>query len=220
MSKSKRKSAPSQALMLADIPERNRLRELQSLLDTRRDQIAELDLEIETVRDQLIGFENTYQARVAEENFELVRIEQLVRHCERWADLLHEAPAATLAEQAERLGARRARELAQSATRPALTGGAADDSAETQGDVVSAPRSPNERLKAAYRALARRFHPDLATNEADRVQFSETMARINALYHDGDLDRLEAMAEQAKGGSLDEPELDISAQLGTLEKRQ
>lgn len=60
---------------------------------------------------------------------------------------------------------------------------------------------------------------DLARTEDERVQFGDMMARINTLYHDGDLERLEAFAEQAKGGEVDEADLDAAAQIALLEER-
>jgi len=42
-----------------------------------------------------------------------------------------------------------------------------------------------------YRALVRRCHPDLAQTEADRVRLGALMARINGLYAERDLRRLE-----------------------------
>jgi chromosome segregation ATPase len=46
------------------------------------------------------------------------------------------------------------------------------------------PPSADEktRLKKLYRQLARRFHPDLATNEADRRHRTEKMSAINDAY--------------------------------------
>ncbi|MBN1960074.1 MAG: hypothetical protein JW841_03945 [Deltaproteobacteria bacterium] len=230
--KTKNKSTSSQELTLADIPERNRLRQLQSVLNQRRDQIAELDLEIETLREQLLDFESAYQSRLAIENLDLTRIEQLVRYYERWSDLLQEAPNETIEKHYQKLAARRNHELAQSQTRlnqniknakQAKTSSTniniENDDTKSQA-LATTLRNSDDRLKIAYRSLARRYHPDLATIESDRVRFSEIMARINSLYHDGDIARLEAMAEQAKGGEVDESELDISTQLETLEQRQ
>ncbi|MBI1880643.1 MAG: DnaJ domain-containing protein, partial [Chloroflexi bacterium] len=37
-------------------------------------------------------------------------------------------------------------------------------------------------IKQLYRQLARRFHPDLAVNEADRADRTEKMAAINSAY--------------------------------------
>jgi hypothetical protein len=202
---------PAGGLVLADIPERNRLRELRALLEARRDAIAELDLEIETVREALASFEAAYRARVAPETSALERIVQLVQHLDHWATLLAETPAPAIVSRVERVERRRARQLAgRELPRP-------DD--EEPAQLEAAARSPDERLKAAYRALARRFHPDLARTEEERVRCGALMARINALYHDGDLSRLEAMAEQAKGGELDEDGADLEEQLAILQER-
>ncbi len=154
---------------------------------------------------------------MAEEAAALKRVEQLVLHLERWADLLREAPARAVTAQAKRLESRRARELADQDDGPLP--GAAEELADAEGEPAALPKPPGDRLKAAYRALARRYHPDLARTEEERVQFGDLMARINALYRDGDLPRLMAMAEQAKGGEIDEPEAGLAEQIAALEER-
>lgn len=49
-------------------------------------------------------------------------------------------------------------------------------------------------LKQLYRQLARRFHPDLALDEADRAHRTQLMMAINTAYAMGDLRRLELLA--------------------------
>ena len=49
-------------------------------------------------------------------------------------------------------------------------------------------------LKKLYRQLARRFHPDLGANEADRQHRTQLMMAINAAYAAADLARLEQLA--------------------------
>ena len=49
-------------------------------------------------------------------------------------------------------------------------------------------------LKQLYRKLARRYHPDLARNAADRLQSNTQMAEINQAYADGDLAKLMNLA--------------------------
>ena len=63
----------------------------------------------------------------------------------------------------------------------------------------AAPSQPLEadqqaELKAAYRRLARRFHPDLALNEGDREYRTSLMIAINAAYTAGNLAELERLA--------------------------
>lgn len=48
-------------------------------------------------------------------------------------------------------------------------------------------------LKQLYRQLARRFHPDLALDEADRAYRTDLMMAINAAYAAGDIEKLERL---------------------------
>jgi len=48
------------------------------------------------------------------------------------------------------------------------------------------PPSEAPDLKKLYRELARRYHPDHSTDEADRAERHERMAHINAAYAKGD----------------------------------
>lgn len=200
-------------LVLADIPERVRLRELVAHIEARRDDIAEADLEIETLREQLVDFEAHYHARLAAEQVELRRIDNLLAQIERWRELLANTDRPHIAKRAQRLDVqrqkqveaqrrkkRRERELPQDAPPPIV-------------------RTVDERLKQAYRALARRFHPDLARTEDEQRRFGQTMSRINALYRAGDLERLQAMAEQAQGAELNGAELDLGEQIQLMEAR-
>lgn len=52
------------------------------------------------------------------------------------------------------------------------------------------------QLKALYRTLARRFHPDLADNETDRAYRTNLMMAINTAYASGDLERLQQLATE------------------------
>jgi DNA repair exonuclease SbcCD ATPase subunit len=64
---------------------------------------------------------------------------------------------------------------------------------------VPRPALEGERLallKQLYRRLARRFHPDLVLDEADRTYRTDMMMAINAAYAAGDLDALERLANE------------------------
>lgn len=60
-------------------------------------------------------------------------------------------------------------------------------------------------LKQLYRRLARRFHPDLVLDEADRAYRTDMMMAINAAYARGDLEELERLAAEPDS-LLHEPE--------------
>ncbi|MBI5671047.1 MAG: J domain-containing protein [Chloroflexi bacterium] len=64
---------------------------------------------------------------------------------------------------------------------------------------------PATRLKRLYRALARRYHPDLAKNPADRDYRTRLMVLINEAYEGRDLEALQLLAEQPGTASPDLP---------------
>lgn len=219
----KRQAAPPTDLVLADIPERQRLRALQRELSRLRDEIAAVDLEIETLRDHLGTFEALYHARLRPEHDRVRRTQNMVGHLERWVELLALRPEPQTRKRAWRVESRRERELGTE-VRAAAAAAARDVDASVveataQWEPEPAVLDRREQLKAAYRELARRFHPDLARTEAERLTNSAMMTRINALYRAGDLERLLALREQARGGDIDAPELSVEEQLVLLEDR-
>jgi chromosome segregation ATPase len=62
------------------------------------------------------------------------------------------------------------------------------------------PEPPSEaqeaEIKTLYRALAKRFHPDLATDPAEKEWRAGMMARVNAAYEARDLNALHALAHE------------------------
>lgn len=63
------------------------------------------------------------------------------------------------------------------------------------GPGVETPPTAAAEIKAIYRRLARRSHPDLAISEADRQQRTAEMAEINRAYAAGDLAALQKLAD-------------------------
>lgn len=60
-------------------------------------------------------------------------------------------------------------------------------------------------LKDLYRQLARRYHPDLATDPNERQRRNRLMAEINAAYSQRDLGALQALMRQPEAASIEEP---------------
>jgi len=59
------------------------------------------------------------------------------------------------------------------------------------------PQDTEQELRSLHRSLARRFHPDLASTEAERVVCQEMMLRINAAWHEQDLSELRKIDQQS-----------------------
>lgn len=70
-------------------------------------------------------------------------------------------------------------------------------------------------IKQIYRKLARRYHPDLAQDDADRDHRTQLMAMINAAYQSRDLTTLLKLLDD---GKTDEP-VDSGLSLDTLRLR-
>lgn len=195
-------------MILADLPERARLAELEQRLDICRDEIAQVDLEIETLRHSLSKLEAMYLVRLAPELDLTTRFRGLVRHLERWVELVKRA-SPHMGTQGRRLDRRRDREArglwAQRVKRDA-TG---DDRRPEPPDPEPRPDGV-ESLKTAYRRLVRHYHPDLARTEEQRLKSCSIMQRINDLYHAGDTARLLALSDRLGTGDLEPEPIDLA----------
>lgn len=172
-----------------------------------RERIIELQALLEEVKPLLVAAEAELSERLAEISaFEFKvrsRLESLTRRLEKLTDeililrrqlnSLHEELLSVDVDDNESLyeqwrttedagaaatGNYRYREVPEQDTAHALT---PDQSAA---------------IKRLYRQLARRFHPDFALDEDDRVYRTGMMMAINAAYAAGDLERLEFLSQE------------------------
>ena len=195
------------AIVLAPSLLRDRLEHLLAELEALRDEVAQLELECETLRGNLVAFERRHRAELSAEQRQLQRIASVVRQLERWAEMLEEAEPRQRAARARRVERQRTRELHGEARQ------------EPEEEPVP-ESSPVVELKSLYRRLARRFHPDLARTEEEQVRNAALMARINALYRAGDRAGLEALADQALGSELPERAVSLEEEVRLLEERR
>ncbi len=200
----------SKSMILADLPERAELAELEQQLDLCRDEIAHMDLEIETLRRHLAQFEVLYLTRLAPELDQTTRLQGLVGHLERWTELVSREDRHHMGARGRRLDRRRNAEARQLwEQRVART--RADEqqrtapTAQPAASLEEPPLQTGEALKKAYRRLVRHYHPDLARTEQQRLDNCAIMQRINDLYQAGDTARLLALADRMGAGAL-EPE--------------
>ncbi|MFF8985804.1 J domain-containing protein [Streptomyces globisporus] len=64
---------------------------------------------------------------------------------------------------------------------------------------------PSEEARRLYRELARKAHPDLAQDEAERQRRDEFIARVNAAYGRGDVELLKELVAEWEAGPVQPP---------------
>lgn len=69
----------------------------------------------------------------------------------------------------------------------------AEESSETARDIAVPKAKPTESLKRLFREVAKRIHPDLATNDTDRERREKLMAEVNLAYENGDEAKLRSI---------------------------
>jgi hypothetical protein len=181
-------------------------------------QVVEVDLfnresELLDLRTELVAFERQYEARIGTRLAELEAVEAEIRTCQ---EKLDEVRIWGTAGARRRFGAQYASvgEQYRQTRQEDVSGFSFASFAE---QLVEQPLSPEDeaRLKVLYRQLCRRFHPDLARDESDRVCRTEMMAKINAAYTARDLQELETLSEQPDCEAIS-PEMAAEQRLASL----
>jgi len=168
-------------------------------LNARRDQAARLEQERADLEIEINAFRQTYLARVGPAQAELDALELHIAEYRVRNDLVRLrgrglTPAQLEADVDWELRGRRAQfEGYQESVRQAAPAPDADLEPTVRSD-----------LRALYRDLAKRAHPDLALDEADRAERGSWMADINAAYARADVEALQALAQRAAApGAVD-----------------
>jgi hypothetical protein len=78
---------------------------------------------------------------------------------------------------------------------------------------------PSREVQRRYRDLARRAHPDLVTDPAEKERRGAFIARVNAAYAAGDLTELEALAAEWQAGPDGAPAAGAPDRIGWLRRR-
>jgi DnaJ-domain-containing protein 1 len=149
-------------------PEEHELDRKRSDLGILEEYLAQRELELATLRVELRAFEETYLRVVGTRYAELDEIEALI------------AEARAGLRPNDREANEYAREARSKAEESART---IDEAEDSHGRKAF---RPSDSVKKLYREVAKRVHPDLATDEADRQRREHLMAEANGAYTDGD----------------------------------
>ena len=152
-------------------PEERELARKRSEQDRLEAELAECELRLANIRGELGALERRYLKLVGLPYAELDELRAQV------AELM-------AAEDPENERLQRAAREARLRADESRSAASVKESEETKHF------SPTPELKRAYREVAKRIHPDLTTNEADRARRQELMAEANEAYQQGDEARL------------------------------
>ncbi len=145
-------------------PEERELEKKQAELATLEAELIQRELDLATLRGELADFENRYIRTVGVLYAELDEIEAQIAEAQA-----RRKPSDSDAQ----VRAHRARAQAQ-------------ESSETAREIAVPKPKPTENQKKLFREVAKRIHPDLATNDADRARREKLMAEVNLAYENGD----------------------------------
>jgi hypothetical protein len=169
---------PHKDLTRRQTPEERELENKRVHLAALEAELAQRELDLTTIKAELTVFETRYLREVGVFYAELDEIEAQIAEAQARLNPTNQQAQ----EQASRARAQ-AQESAQAA-------GAAQKSGEQKKFTAS------ESLKKLYRDIAKRIHPDLATDEAECARRQRLMAEANQAYADGDEARLQAILRE------------------------
>jgi hypothetical protein len=149
----------------------------QAVFETLCKELAEKELELATLENEMAFFERTYAQRVGNLYAELDRLEAEIAR-----ELCRLYPGSE--RQARYKAAEQKARTNQQAVDEKLAG------------KEQKPPRPSEELRNLFRKVAKMIHPDLATDEQDRAFRTSLMARANTAYKRNDKAALEQILEE------------------------
>jgi HPt (histidine-containing phosphotransfer) domain-containing protein len=172
---------------------RGQVNELQALLDELRPRLIEAETQLAERLAAISAFE--YQVRARLEGLTR-RLDDLQDEIDELRRLLRRYQNDVFGEEDEALSSTSQKEQWRFDDR---SGAAASGSFRYRPNMdtfAPKPLASDEAaaLKNLYRQLARRFHPDLALDDADRAHRTGLMMAINDAYTAGDLEKLQRLA--------------------------
>ena len=193
----------ARAVTSAD-PEVDRLR---AAIAARQAQAAELEADLVESQEALADFQREFEARVGRHARRETELRAQIEAARRaafqrlWESQPNATPYVDVSEQFRR------------AWQHTPTGEPPPPPPATAGDV-------EVQIKSLYRELARRFHPDLGADDAERAWRTPRMAAVNAAYAARDLGALQALAAAREDPSKPVIRIDSRAALIASLKRE
>jgi hypothetical protein len=168
--------------------------------------LIEFEIAVETYRVEVENFSRLHHQRLGPMYARLDELDALIA----------EAVAAHSGDRADIERAWEARALVMPMPGvEELFGGLLGSDGVRPADDPNPPRRvrPGKEAQRLYRDLARKAHPDLAQDEAEKERRSAFIARVNEAYAYADEDALRALSEEWESGPAPEEELPSEAEV-------
>lgn len=185
-------------------PEEQELEKKQAELAALAADLIQRELDLATLRAELTAFEARYLRTVGVLYAELDEIEAQIAE----AQARHRPADHPAQEEATRARAQ------------------AEESSQTARFTAEPRPEPTEQLKKLFREVAKRIHPDLATNEAARARRQTLMAEANLAYEEGDEAKLrsiladwEASPDTVEGEGVGAELIRVIRKIAQIQKR-
>jgi hypothetical protein len=161
------------------------LGELRRQIHDRQEQIAQLEFELSDTRADLARFEREYNIRIGPLEDQLRDLEdELVRARHK---------AARRAQWGDRVDGEDAPVDVEEQFRKTWTSTGKAEKAPPPKEVDPVTK---EELRAIFRQLAKRFHPDLVTDPVEKRRREKIMAEVNEAYASQDIKTLRMLSDR------------------------
>lgn len=192
----------------------DQIAELEQMVQAAQADLFIRESELLDLRAEWTAFERQYEARIGIKLAELASLEQDIKTCRQRLDEVRIWGSGGIQRRYGPQVASSGEQYRQARREDDDAGFSFSSFAD---QLVEQPLSPEDeaQLKRLYRQLCRRFHPDLAQDEAERACRTEMMAKINAAYTAQDLQELESLVEQPDCDQIS-PEMAAAQRLVSL----
>lgn len=165
--------------------------EVEKLLTTiqaKRDQVAEMTLELEELKLDMRRFEREYSARVGRYYIELDKVELLTKEQRLRLGLLKEGVSPGSLEMEKRIASCFRSERGRLADYEREIDSEEDAFTQSKTEAISPEQM--KQLRGLYLRLAKTYHPDKANCDDEQDERKQMMMLINRAYEDGDIQTL------------------------------
>ena len=160
-----------------ELPEEREIARLKAQVEVLEEELGSHELELASLQNQLGEFEGRYYRRVGAKYIELDELKA------QFAELT----ATTVATEEAQTEATHARERANQAR---------EEVEEKGADAGSSAFRPSKEIQNLFRSIVKKVHPDLGSDEPDRLYRTEFFKLINAAYREQDFGKLSDLARQ------------------------